>query len=213
MTPAKAYPTVKGKNLIIMKERLQKYCLHLNLLFHLLILITALISHRIAPAADLAILLLCFFAFFTAALYLASVVFGLPEIKNAFSRLRISALTDKAEAGKTAARIYLILFLALYFVLLFTSFLASISFVSFFPVLPMFLLPLCWYYLVLVSSSLYGIALILRMRREGILSRQAAALHIFLHLFFITDILDSTYIVRKAREYEAGKKESLFPPQ
>ena len=184
-----------------MRKKLQKCCLYLNLFIHLLIMITVLVSHQSTPVTDVAVLILCFPAFITSALYLSSIIFSLPEMAEIYRCQKIDVLWERAEEAKITARPYLILYFTLYIAMLFAAFIASISYVAFIPALPMFLLPLAWYYLVLSSSSLYGIALVLRLVKDGHMSRLQAAGHIFLLLFFICDIIDITYVVREAKKY------------
>lgn len=183
-----------------MKGRLQTYCLYLNLLIQLIMIGFIAFCSKATPESDVIVLLLCFLFFLTAALYIVSAVFSLERIKEDYLSKDISVLAKQARRNKMTALPYFIIYLLMYAAFLFFTFVASISFFSFKPALLMFLLPVCWCYLVVVSTSLYGIALLLRLHKDGLMSRGRLILHLALHLFFVCDVADALYMSGKAQK-------------
>lgn len=49
----------------------------------------------------------------------------------------------------------------------------------------------------MLTSSVYGINALLKLRKQGLLSNRTTALHILLHLFFITDVVSTVIVNRK----------------
>ena len=80
----------------------------------------------------------------------------------------------------------------------------ALIFVS--PFLAVMLSVISW--LLLLTSSAYGLNAIVRGKKEGKLSVGEAVCHAVLHLFFVTDVISAVLVFRKIRRREkAGRAE------
>ncbi|MBR1779897.1 MAG: hypothetical protein IJ751_00645 [Oscillospiraceae bacterium] len=54
-------------------------------------------------------------------------------------------------------------------------------------------------YLLMLTSSSYGICAALRLARAGRITKRGAAVHVVLHLLFMTDVVSAVYLFRRSR--------------
>ncbi|SMC72353.1 hypothetical protein [Papillibacter cinnamivorans] len=63
-------------------------------------------------------------------------------------------------------------------------------------------------YMMLLTTSMYGLAGIRRARREGIITRKAAVVHSILHFFFCADVISSVLIYLKVKTAQFSRQAS-----
>ena len=52
----------------------------------------------------------------------------------------------------------------------------------------------------MLTTSMYGISAVVRLRKEGRISSRSALLHIILHLFFVTDVVSAVCLFYKSQK-------------